>query len=126
MLSVLLKAVNDLRKAGDAASARAELGTDIPSAARYVKVEQDYFDHELEDDMDGNVSDMSELKISHDPLSGNIDLFRHLGRSRAEADAAAENEPVVRPEESGFAGFGDASDDDDDGIDFNYGKGDHD
>lgn len=29
-LSVLLKAVNDLREAGHAASARAELGTDLP------------------------------------------------------------------------------------------------
>lgn len=118
-LSVLLKAVNDLREAGHAASARAELGTDIPSERQYAIVEKNYFDLDVEDDLDDARPDLSELRIAHDPTVVGIDAFRHLGTSRRSAQAAAEAEEVIRPEESGFAGIGggDLSGDD---LDFEY------
>lgn len=118
-LSVLLKAVNDLREAGHAASARAELGTDIPSERQYAIVEKNYFDLDVEDDLDDARPDLSELRIPHDPTVVGIDAFRHLGTSRRSAQAAAEAEEVIRPEESGFAGIGggDLSGDD---LDFEY------
>jgi len=119
-LSVLLKAVNDLRKAGHAASARAELGTDIPSAKQYAVVEKNYFELDVEDDLDGAKADLSELHIPHDPTVVGIDAFRHLGTSRRAAQAAAEAEEVVRPEESGFAGMGTDDLTTDDGLDFEY------
>ncbi|MDW9506097.1 integrase [Sinorhizobium meliloti] len=118
-LSVLLKAVNDLREAGHAASARAELGTDIPSAKQYAIVEKNYFDLDIVDDLDGERRDLSELRIPHDPTVVGIDAFRHLGTSRRAVMAAAEDEEVIRPEESGFAGFG-GDQPDDDGLDFDY------
>lgn len=120
-LSVLLKAVNDLRKSGQAASARAELGTDIPSARQYAIAEKNYFELDVEDDLEGAQPDLSELRIPHDPTEVGIDAFRHLGTSRRAAQAAAEAEEVVRPEESGFAGMGGGDDlDGDDGLDFEY------
>jgi putative transposase len=119
-LSVLLKAVNDLREAGHAASARAELGTDIPSATQYAVVEKNYFELDVEDDLDGVQPDLSELRIPHDPTVVGIDAFRHLGTSRRAAQAAAQAEEVVRPEESGFAGMGGGDLPDDDGLDFEY------
>jgi putative transposase len=119
-LSVLLKAVNDLREAGHAASARAELGTDIPSAKQYAVVEKNYFDLDVEDDLEGAQPDLSELHIPHDPTVVGIDAFRHLGTSRRAAQAAADAEEVVRPEESGFAGMGGEDLPNEDGLDFEY------
>lgn len=119
-LSVLLKAVNDLREAGHAATARAELGTDIPSAKQYALVEKNYFELDVEDDLDGVRPDLSELQVVHDPSIVGIDAFRHLGTSRRAAQAAAENEKVVRAEESGFAGMGGGGTSNDDGLDFDY------
>jgi len=120
-LSVLLKGVNDLRKAGQAASARAELGTDIPGAKQYAIAEKNYFDREIEDDLeDDEQGDLAELRIPFDPTEVGIDAFRHLGRSRRAAEAAAEAEEVVRPEESGFAGMGGSDLPGDDGLDFEY------
>jgi len=119
-LSVLLKAVNDLREAGHAASARAELGTDIPSAKQYAVVEKNYFDLDVEDDLEGAQPDLSELHIPHDPTTVGIDAFRHLGASRRAAQAAAEAEDVVRPADSGFAGMGGGTGQADDGLDFDY------
>ena len=119
-LSVLLKAVNDLRKSGQAASARAELGTDIPSARQYAIAEKNYFELDMEDDLEGAQPDLSELRIPHDPTEVGIDAFRHFGTSRRAAQAAAEAEDVVRPEESGFAGMGGGDLDGDDGLDFGY------
>ena len=119
-LSVLLKAVNDLRAAGNAASARAELGTDIPSAKQYAVIEKNYFDLDVDDDLEGTQPDLSELRIPHDPTTVGIDAFRHLGASRRAAQAAAEAEDVVRPADSGFAGMGGSTDEADDGLDFDY------
>ncbi|MCK8780803.1 integrase [Rhizobium sp. NTR19] len=120
-LSVLLQAVNDLRRAGQAASARAELGTDIPSAKQYAIVEKNYFDRDIDDDLeDDDQGDLAELRIPFDPTEVGIDAFRHLGRSRRAAEASAEAEVVVRPEESGFAGMGGSDIPDEDGLDFEY------
>ncbi|MCB4917904.1 hypothetical protein ACI50E_07235 [Brucella sp. ZJ1_1] len=119
-LSVLLKAVNDLREAGHAASARAELGTDLPSAKQYALVEKNYFELDVEDDLKGAQPDLSELRIPHDPTTVGIDAFRHLGTSRRSAQAAAEAEEVLRPEKSGFAGMGGGTEQANDGLDFDY------
>ncbi|PDS40850.1 integrase [Rhizobium anhuiense] len=118
-LSVLLVAVNDLRRAGHAATARAELGTDVPSAKQYAVAEKNYFDREIDDDFDGPAPDLAELQIAHDPLETGIDAFRHLGTSRAAVESQAEAEKVVRPDPSGFMNPADPSSDDD-GLDFEY------
>ncbi len=119
-LSVLLKAVNDLRASGSAASARAELGTDIPTAKQYAVAEKNYFDLDVEDDLEGEQPDLSELRVSHDPTVVGINEFRHLGPSRRAVEAAAKAEKVITPEQSGFAGYGGGTDEADDSLDFDY------
>jgi putative transposase len=114
-LSAMLAAVNDLRAAGVAAAARAELGTDIPSEAAYRKVEHERFAREITMDMITS-GDLAPLAIAHDPLTTSVEDFRFLARNAKEVDAHfGAPEAESQPEESGFE-YGD-----DDGFSFSIG-----
>ncbi|MBY5537701.1 transposase family protein [Rhizobium leguminosarum] len=85
-LSSLVNAVNDLRKAGEAAAARAELGTDIISAAAYRKVEMSRYGYDITDDLLRNQQLLSELTVVRDPLTTSIEDFRLLVGKTEEHD----------------------------------------
>ncbi|MBB4232200.1 integrase catalytic domain-containing protein [Rhizobium mongolense] len=85
-LSTLVKAVNDLRKSGEAAAARAELGTDIISAAAYRKVEMSRYGYDITDDILEQKQLLSALAISHDPLTTSIEEYRFLALNTEEHD----------------------------------------
>jgi putative transposase len=86
-LSVLLNAVNDLRKSGEAAAARAELGTDIISAAAYRKVEMSRYGYDIADDLIQKHQLLEKLVVAHDPLTTSIEEFRFLARNTEDYDA---------------------------------------
>lgn len=116
-LSAMLHAINDLREAGAAAAARAELGTDIPSAAAYRKVEHERFAREITMDVLTG-KELAPLAVAHDPLVTTVEEFSFLARNSKEAAAYfGESEPeldvALESEESGL-GYGE----DDDGFAF--------
>lgn len=101
-LSAMLKAVNDLREAGIAAAARAELGTDIPSEAAYRKVEHERFAREITMDILSG-KELAPLAIAHDPLTTSVEDFRFLARNKKEVDAYfGETKEASEQEESGL------------------------
>lgn len=126
-LSIVLDAVNALRDGGDAAAARAELGTDVPDQARYNKLEKELF-HSFNfiDDMVGKDPRLAPLLLPRDPLHAGIDAFREFP-GEVPADYP---EPAPAPSVSGFSSsrgkelFKDVDVDvdveDDDGLDFDY------
>ncbi|MGO7804901.1 integrase [Rhizobium ruizarguesonis] len=86
-LSVMLNAINDLRESGEAAAARAELGTDIISAAAYRKVEMSRYGYDIADDLVQKHRLLEKLAVAHDPLTTSIEEFRFLARNTEEYDA---------------------------------------
>jgi putative transposase len=85
-LSTVLKAVDDLREAGNAAAARAELGTDVISASAYRKVEMSRWGYDITDDII-NAHNLSKLAVAHNPLTTSIEEFRFLVTKTEEHDA---------------------------------------
>lgn len=116
-LSAMLHAINDLRKAGVAAAARAELGTDIPSAAAYRKVEYERFAREITMDVLTG-KELAPLAISHDPLVTSVEEFSFLARNTKEVtDYLGTSEAGIEPAEHvSEPGLG--YDEDDDGFAF--------
>jgi putative transposase len=105
-LSAMLHAINDLREAGVAAAARAELGTDIPSAAAYRKVEHERFAREITMDVLTG-KELASLAVSHDPLVTSVEEFSFLARNTKEVAARfdtdeAEIEAAAKFEETGL------------------------
>ncbi|API50639.1 hypothetical protein BMW22_02415 [Rhizobium leguminosarum] len=108
-LSTMLKAISDLREAGVAAAARAELGTDIPSEAAYRKVEHERFAREITMDILSG-KELAPLAVAHDPLATSVEDFSFLARNKKEVDAYfAEKTSASEQEESGL-GYGDEND----------------
>jgi putative transposase len=85
-LSTVLKTVNGLREAGNAAAARAELGTDIISAEAYRKVEMSRWGYDITDDII-KAKCLSALSVAHNPLTTSVEEFRFLVRNTDEHDA---------------------------------------
>jgi putative transposase len=86
-LSVTLDAINDLRESGEAAAARAELGTDIISASAYRKVEMSRYAYDFTDDLMNKAKELASLAVPHDPLTTSIEEFRFLARNTEEVNA---------------------------------------
>ncbi|MCJ9691122.1 DDE-type integrase/transposase/recombinase [Rhizobium leguminosarum] len=104
-LSTMLKAINDLREAGIAAAARAELGTDIPSEAAYRKVEHERFAREITMDVLSG-KELAPLAIAHDPLTTSIEEFRFLARNKKEVDAYLDDTKAAPELEESGLGYG--------------------
>ncbi|MCQ1779439.1 integrase [Neorhizobium galegae] len=85
-LSTVLATINDLREAGNAAAARAELGTDIISAEAYRKVEMSRWGYDITDDII-NEKALSRLSVAHNPITTSVEEFRFLVRNTEEQNA---------------------------------------
>ncbi len=113
-MSVLLAAVRDLRAAGDAATARANLATDRPTTDLVDKWDKENHGGEIVDDIEDDVPELLPLVIAADPLSVGLSAHATLYVNTAEAKAASAPDPVaMTPKVSGFQNPLSSGDEDD-------------